>query len=101
MSAPRMTSAPIPIGLTRAEEAAMEGQPEGPRIIVKAPPGSIVCRMVIPPNGDDCVAAATCRIVWPGEDRPTPACVDCARRIVQLAQSHRSSVRIVSLEPSQ
>ncbi len=63
-----------PVGLTRAEEALQERQQEQARTV--APPGAVRCQISVPPNGDDCVAAAIHRIVWKDGDE-TPACADC------------------------
>ena len=82
-----------PIGLTRAEEASEQQQPEV-RIVIKATPGAIKCRVSVPPNGDDCVAAATCTIFWPDGDETT-ACADCARRLSQQAETqHHTTLRV-------
>ena len=64
-----------PVGLSRAEEVLQEKREEHAR--EAAPPGTVRCKMSVPPNGDDCVSAATRRIVWRDGDR-TPACADCA-----------------------
>jgi hypothetical protein len=86
-----------PVGLTRAEEASERKEGEAPKVIVVAPPGVARCRISVPPNGDDCPAAATCTIVWPDGDR-TPACMDCAQRTAQMAQQgHHSSIRLERL----
>lgn len=82
-----------PIGLTRAEEASEQRQAE-PHVVVVAPPGVIRCRASVPPNGDDCKAAATCTILWPDGDE-TPACGDCARRLNQQAETqHHTTLRV-------
>ena len=85
-----------PVGLTRAEEAALEKRSEEPRIIVKPEPGAPSCRIVLLPEGTACGAAATVQLVWSDKDK-TPACADCAARTSQLAASHRSSVRVEPL----
>ena len=85
-----------PIGLTRAEEAALDKRPDEPRVIVKPPPGAPSCRITVLPEGHACGALATVRIIWPDDDK-TPACVECAGHTSQLAQSHRSAVRIEPL----
>jgi hypothetical protein len=99
-----MTTNPIgtnPIGLTRAEEEREQQRPGGPRVVVAAPPGAVRCRMSVPPNGDDCPAAAVARIVWPGEpSEPTPACLECVQRTTMLAHSHRCSIRVLPLDSS-
>jgi hypothetical protein len=87
-----------PVGLTRAEEEAL--QQVGPRVVVRAPPGAPACRVAVPPDGGDCPAAATRRIVWPsrdGWDRPTLACRDCAERMQQVAASHNTTLRVEPL----
>lgn len=88
-----------PVGLTRAEEDALY-KPE-PRLVVQAPPGAVTCRVVVPPDGKVCSAAATHRIVWPsrdGWDKPTPACSDCATRMQQIAElEHKYMLRVESL----
>jgi hypothetical protein len=80
-----------PVGLTRAEEALEEVQPQKAR--VAAPPGTVRCR-----SGafGDCPAAATCQIVYQDGDK-APACAECALHMQQLAESNRSSVRIEPL----
>jgi hypothetical protein len=88
-----VTRSVTPVGLTRAEEASEQGQPKV-RIVVKAPPGAVKCRVIVPPNGDDCPAAAVCRIVWSDGDE-TPSCADCARRLNQQAETqHHMTLRI-------
>jgi hypothetical protein len=85
-----------PIGLTRAEEEREQERPPGPRVVVVAPPGAEKCRISVPPNGDDCPAAATGHIVWFGEEKQrTLACDDCARAMSLQAQSVHSSIRFV------
>ena len=84
-----------PIGLTRAEEAMEQQQPEV-RIVVKASPGAAVCRVGRAVTGIDCEAAATCRIVWPDDD-VTPACDDCAQRANMQAESCHRTLRIEPL----
>lgn len=91
-----------PIGLTRAEEA-LEQKPPEVRVVVKAPPGALTCRVVVPPDGKECGAAATHRIVWPsrdGWDKPTSACKDCVVRMQQLAESHRTVIHIEPIRRS-
>ena len=61
-----------PVGLTRAEEEHEQQQPEV-RVVVKAEPGARACRIGKAVSGVDCVAAATCRVVWTDGDR-TDAC---------------------------
>jgi hypothetical protein len=80
-----------PVGLTRAEEEA-EQPPEAPRAVAAVQPGRPRCQAAVPPTGDRCVAEARGHLVWPDGDRSL-ACADCARRLQQLGESHRSSVR--------
>jgi len=84
-----------PVGLTRAEEE-LQREPLAPRIVVRAPPGAVQCRVLVPPRGDVCEAAATYRIVWSDSD-VTPACADCALRTQELARSHRTVLKIEPL----
>jgi len=81
-----------PVGLTRAEEASAQRQPEV-RVVVKAPPGAVKCRASVPPDGADCAAAATHLVSWPDGDT-TPMCRDCSMRTEQLAESHRAPIRV-------
>lgn len=69
-----------PVGLTRAEETFEEAPLEA-RIV--ASPGTVRCRISVLPNGDDCPAAATGRIVWKGEEDKTPACTTCTFQLQQ------------------
>lgn len=82
---------PGPVGLTRAEEEAEHRAPA--RAVVCAATGRPRCRASVPPLGDDCPAEATRAVVWPDGDR-TPVCADCAARLAQQAESHRSAVRV-------
>lgn len=84
-----------PIGLTRAEEEREHQQPE-PRVVIKAPPGAIGCKVGRAVTGIDCDAAATCRVVWPDGDK-TDACADCAERARLQAENLHFSIRIESL----
>ena len=84
-----------PVGLTRAEEALEQQQPEV-RIVVKAPPGAAACRVGQAVSGVDCGAAATCRIVWP-DAATTPACGDCADRAQLQAGNLHFEVQIEPL----
>jgi hypothetical protein len=54
------------------------------------------CKMSVPPNGDSCPADATCLVVWPDGDK-TPACLECLMRTKQVAESHRTTVRVEAL----
>jgi hypothetical protein len=81
-----------PIGLTRSEEASEQGQTEV-RVVVVAPPGVDRCRASVPPNGDDCKAEAKFLVIWSDEDR-TPMCRECAMHAQQMAQSHRTNVKV-------
>ena len=80
-----------PVGLTRAEEASQ--QEREPQARIAAPLGTVRCRISVSPNGDDCVAAATKRIVWRDGDK-TPACADC---VLQMQQQLPGA--IVRIEP--
>ena len=84
-----------PIGLTRAEEAAE--QPDEPRVVVRAEPGRPRCEAAVPPDGQRCVAEATTILCWPDGDRSS-ACADCALRLQQLAESHRTVLRAAPIE---
>ena len=84
-----------PIGLTRAEEEHEQQRPEV-RVVVKAPPGAVVCRVGRAVTGIDCEAAATRQIVWPDDD-VTPACDDCAQRAELQAQSFHRTLRVEPL----
>jgi len=92
-----------PVGLTRAEEAALQ-QPGEPRVAaVKAPAGARACHVTVPPDGKACGAVATKRIMWPsrdGWDQPTSACADCAARMQQTAElEHKTTLRVEPIEP--
>jgi hypothetical protein len=66
-----------PVGLTRAEEALQEKKEAHVR--QAAPAGVLRCRISVPPNGDNCVSAATDFVVWKGDgSERTPACAECA-----------------------
>jgi len=88
-----------PAGLTRAEEEKehapappTEGRP-------KAPEGAPACRVVVPP-GKSCGVAAEVRIVWPRDPDadPTPACLECAGRLREIARTFGSDVRVEPLK---
>lgn len=81
-----------PVGLTRAEEALEEVQPQ--KSPQAAPPGVARCRSGTFGN---CPAAAICQIVYQDGDK-APSCAECALHMQQLAESHRSSVRVEPLE---
>lgn len=84
-----------PIGLTRAEEALEQQQPEV-RVVVKAAPGAPVCRVGRAVTGIDCEAAATCRVIWPDGDK-TDACADCAERARLQAENLHFALHIEPL----
>jgi len=86
-----------PIGLTRAEEASQQ-QPVANKSTpaAKAAPGEPSCRVTVPPDGEACGAPVQHVIVWSDGDR-TPACLDCALRMQQLAESHRTILRVEEL----
>jgi hypothetical protein len=83
-----------PIGLTQAEEASQR-QPE-PAPTVQARAGQPSCRITVPPEGEACGAVADRRIVW-HDGEVTAACVNCALRMAQLAESHRTILRVEAL----
>lgn len=80
-----------PIGLTRAEEASQQQTEAVPT--VKATAGQPSCRITVPPEGDACGALADRRILW-HDGEATPACENCAMRMTQLAESHRTILRV-------
>jgi len=87
-----------PVGLTRAEEANEHAPtaPSGER--PKAPEGTPACQ-VVTQSGQACGVAAEARIVRvrdPEADK-TPACLDCAGRMRELAQSFGSNIKLESL----
>ena len=84
-----------PIGLTQAEEASQQ-QPAATAPAVKAAPGAPSCRITVPPDGEACGATVQCVIVWSDNER-TPACFNCALRMRQLAESHRTILRVEEL----
>lgn len=85
-----------PIGLTQAEEASQQPTEAAPT--VRALPGQPSCPITLPPDGAACGAAVECRIVWPGqENESTLACRNCAIRMTQLAESHRTALRVEPL----
>jgi len=83
-----------PIGLTRAEEAN-ERQTEAVPT-VKAAAGQPSCRITVPPEGNACGALADRRIRW-HDGEATLACANCAMRMVQLAESHKTILRVEPL----
>jgi hypothetical protein len=83
-----------PVGLTRAEEANQ--QPAETVPTARAAPGQPSCRITVPPGGDACGAVADRRIRW-HDGEATPACANCAMRMVQLAESHRTILRVEPL----
>lgn len=80
-----------PIGLTQAEEAVERATETVPT--VKAEGGQPSCRITVPPEGDACGAVADRRILW-HDGESTAACENCAARMVQLAGSHRTILRV-------
>lgn len=86
-----------PVGLTRAEEASLE-QEQPARARVAAPAGADRCRIPVLPDGADCVAAATCVLVWVLDGDRTPACNDCALQMQRRAESNQTPVRIEPLK---
>ena len=58
-----------------------------------APKGVPSCRVVVLPDGAACGGVATRKIVWPDGDT-TPACLDCATRMITLAQSHKVTITV-------
>ena len=87
-----------PVGLTTSEEEK-ERAPTSPAAPQpKAPPGTASCRIVVLPGGDVCGAVATLLIVWsrdPEADK-TPACLECAGRMREVARSFGSDVKLES-----
>jgi hypothetical protein len=83
-----------PIGLTRAEE--VNQQQSDPVPTVKATGGQPSCRITVPPEGGACGAVADRRILW-HDGEATPACENCAMRMAQLAESHRTILRVEPL----
>jgi hypothetical protein len=84
-----------PIGLTQAEEASQKStEPAAPG--VKAAAGQPNCRITVLPDGEACGAVADRRIVW-HDGETTPACESCAVRMNQLAESHRTILRVEPL----
>jgi hypothetical protein len=66
----------------------------------EATAGAPRCIATIPPDGTVCGAAATVLVVWPDPDPNTsksPACAACARRLLELARSHGSSLGFDSI----
>lgn len=83
-----------PVGLTRAEENALE-EKHTERVV--APDGAARCRLSMPPNGDDCVAAATVLVSWKSpEDPKTAACIDCVKRLQQQCPGSIVGVESIS-----
>ena len=80
-----------PIGLTRAEEANEQQVDTVPT--VQAAAGQPSCRITVPPEGNACGALADRRILW-HDGESTPACANCALRMAQLAESHRTILRV-------
>jgi hypothetical protein len=83
-----------PIGLTRAEEANQQQTETVPT--VRATLGQPSCRITVPPEGNACGALADRRILW-HDGEATPACENCAMRMTQLAESHKTILRVEPL----
>jgi hypothetical protein len=80
-----------PIGLTRAEEASQQQTETVPT--VKAAIGQPSCRITVLPEGNACGALADQRILW-HDGEVTPACENCAMRMTQFAESHKTILRV-------
>lgn len=83
-----------PVGLTRAEEErehpATPTEPQPP-----APVGTVQCIATLLPDGKKCGAEALWFIVWlDPDDKKSPACTDCAKRLRTHARSIGSDVGI-------
>jgi hypothetical protein len=83
-----------PIGLTRAEEASQQQTEAVPT--VKAAPGQPSCRITVLPDGEACGAAVERKIVW-HDGETTLVCLNCAVRMSQLAESHKTILRVEPL----
>jgi hypothetical protein len=83
-----------PIGLTRAEEASQ--QAPQPTATVKASAGQPSCRITVLPDGEACGAAVERKIVW-HDGEVSLVCLNCAVRMSQLAESHKTILRVEPL----
>ncbi len=88
-----------PAGLARAEEEKERAPAPPTADRPRAPEGALACQVVVTPPGEVCGVAAKALIAWPHDpDAPrTPACLECAGRMRQLAQSHGSDVQVEPL----
>lgn len=86
-----------PVGLTTAEEASEHPTPQPAPERTKAPEGTPACQVIVPP-GAVCGAPAEARIVWQDpEAQKTPACLECAGRMRELAKSFGSNIKLETL----
>jgi hypothetical protein len=56
-----------------------------------------VCRVVTPPNTDACGKPARFRVIFKDEDSVL-ACHPCALQLEQIAQEHRTNVKVEPLD---
>ena len=86
-----------PIGLTQAEEANQQQPATTPT--ARAAAGQPSCRITMPPDGEACGSAVEWRIVWHDGEK-TLACTNCVLRMRQLAESHRTILRVEPIAPA-
>ena len=89
-----------PVGLTRAEEASERAPAASATAQPQAAAGARACQVVVTPPGEACGAPAVVHIVWPREPEAekTPACLECAGRMREVARSFGTNIRVELLK---